>query len=144
VSPILAENKDRYPADWAAISDRIRFGRAGGRCECRGECGLEHDADGCRAPHGQRVRWSVLLPGMWTRARGPLGRDFTAPVKIVLTTGHLDHQPEHCTDQNLRAWCQRCHNRYDRSHRNATRKRRQREAIEAAGQLSLSEAERQG
>ena len=33
--------------------------------------------------------------------------------KIVLTVGHLDHQPENCADENLKAWCQRCHNRYD-------------------------------
>lgn len=33
--------------------------------------------------------------------------------KIVLTVAHLDHTPENCADDNLRAWCQRCHNRYD-------------------------------
>lgn len=33
--------------------------------------------------------------------------------KIVLTVAHLDHTPENCDDDNLRAWCQRCHNRYD-------------------------------
>jgi 5-methylcytosine-specific restriction endonuclease McrA len=33
--------------------------------------------------------------------------------KIVLTVAHLDHTPENCSDDNLRAWCQRCHNRYD-------------------------------
>jgi 5-methylcytosine-specific restriction endonuclease McrA len=33
--------------------------------------------------------------------------------KIVLTVAHLDHQPENCSEDNLRAWCQRCHNRYD-------------------------------
>jgi len=33
--------------------------------------------------------------------------------KIVLTVAHLDHTPENCADENLRAWCQRCHNRYD-------------------------------
>jgi 5-methylcytosine-specific restriction endonuclease McrA len=33
--------------------------------------------------------------------------------KIVLTVAHLDHMPENCADDNLKAWCQRCHNRYD-------------------------------
>jgi 5-methylcytosine-specific restriction endonuclease McrA len=33
--------------------------------------------------------------------------------KIVLTVAHLDHTPENCDPQNLKAWCQRCHNRYD-------------------------------
>lgn len=36
--PIRAENKDRYPKDWPAISKAIRE-RAGQRCE---ECGAEN------------------------------------------------------------------------------------------------------
>lgn len=36
--------------------------------------------------------------------------------RIVLTTGHLDHEPEHCDLANLRHWCQRCHLFYDRRH----------------------------
>lgn len=44
--------------------------------------------------------------------------------KVVLTIAHLDHVPEHCADDNLRAWCQRCHNRYDAAHRAAGRKAR--------------------
>ena len=31
--PILPEMKDLYPDDWPAISRRIRFERAGNRCE---------------------------------------------------------------------------------------------------------------
>lgn len=33
--------------------------------------------------------------------------------KVVLTIAHLDHTPENCADNNLRALCQECHNRYD-------------------------------
>jgi hypothetical protein len=36
--PILPENRAKYPADWKAISRRIRFERAGNRCEV---CGAE-------------------------------------------------------------------------------------------------------
>lgn len=43
--PIRPENRDRYPADWKQISDRIRFERARRMCECRGECGRDHTAD---------------------------------------------------------------------------------------------------
>jgi hypothetical protein len=43
--------------------------------------------------------------------------------KIVLTIAHLDHIPEHCDRKNLRALCQKCHNRYDANHRAQTRKR---------------------
>lgn len=38
-------------------------------------------------------------------------------VEIALTIAHLDHQPENCDPDNLRAWCQRCHNRYDAPYR---------------------------
>lgn len=34
-------------------------------------------------------------------------------VKVVLTIAHLDHTPENCKAENLRAWCQKCHNAYD-------------------------------
>lgn len=35
---------------------------------------------------------------------------------IVCTTAHLDHQPENCSDDNLRFWCQKCHLSYDQKH----------------------------
>jgi hypothetical protein len=43
--------------------------------------------------------------------------------RVVLTTAHLDHHPPNCDPANLRAWCQRCHNRYDAAHRAGTRAR---------------------
>lgn len=45
--------------------------------------------------------------------------------KVVLTVAHMDHIPENCSDDNLKALCQRCHNRYDRQHRNSTMKERE-------------------
>lgn len=39
-------------------------------------------------------------------------------VKIVLTIAHLDHDTENSDYSNLKALCQRCHNRYDRANRN--------------------------
>lgn len=96
--PIRPSERARYPRDWKAISARIRA-RAGGRCECEGECGLHSTTPGprrCVEVHGEPARF----------ARG----------RIVLTVAHLDHTPENCADDNLRAMCQRCHLRYDRDH----------------------------
>ena len=42
--------------------------------------------------------------------------------RVVLTIAHLDHTPEHNNPDNLRALCQRCHNRYDAKHRAGTRR----------------------
>ena len=101
--PITRENLKRYPKDWRAISDRIKA-RSGGRCECNGECGL-HRGRRCCETHGEPARW----------AKG----------KVILTVAHLDHQPENCGEKNLKAMCQRCHNRYDMPNRrvNASRTR---------------------
>lgn len=90
--PIRPENRDKYPADWPAISARIRFERAEGRCECDGRCGIAHGGR-CTARHGE--------PHPVTGSR------------VVLTVMHLDHDPGHNDDTNLMAGCQRCHLRYD-------------------------------
>lgn len=42
--------------------------------------------------------------------------------KVVLTIAHLDHTPENCDYNNLRALCQKCHNNYDKEHRKETRR----------------------
>jgi 5-methylcytosine-specific restriction endonuclease McrA len=84
--PIRPENKARYPKDWPQISQRIRE-RAGWRCE-----GSPAFPD-CRAVNGE--------PHPATGST------------VVLTVAHLDYTPENIADENLRAWCQRCHNTYD-------------------------------
>lgn len=99
--PIRPSERARYPKDWKAISARIRA-RAGGQCECRGECGLHHDRR-CEERDRQPAKW----------ARGT----------VIFTVAHLDHQPENCSDSNLKAMCQRCHLRYDRDHHQANARR---------------------
>lgn len=118
--PISKENLKRYPKDWKAISKRIRFERAQGRCECEGECGISHylgqGFPRCSARHGQ----DHPITGS----------------RVVLTVAHLDHQPEECEDENLKAMCQRCHLRYD-AHHHATNARRTREAKAGQGAMDL-------
>lgn len=36
--------------------------------------------------------------------------------RVVLTIAHMDHEPAHCDDDNLKALCQRCHLTYDAEH----------------------------
>ncbi len=105
--PIRKENLKRYPKDWPAISKRIRA-RAGNKCE---ECGVPNGAEIVRDSDGE---WSLAM----SNDKGV--------VKIVLTCAHLDHTPENIADDNLRAWCQRCHNRYDAPMRAAGIKARRR------------------
>ena len=75
-----------YSADWRDIVRKIRK-RSGNRCE-----GSPRYPD-CRAVNGQPhpVTGSI----------------------VMLTTGHLDHDPSNNAPENLRHWCQRCHLTYD-------------------------------
>jgi len=106
-----------YPADWPAISRLIRA-RAGGLCECGGECGLHRTHPGprrCVEQHG--------APAIWARGR------------VVLTVAHLNAPGGPCAcdplcgdPAHLKAMCQRCHLRYDlalhRRNASATRYRK--------------------
>ncbi len=117
MSPIRPENADRYPADWYLISERIRYGRAKGRCECDGRCGYPHEGGRCPAVNGQ-----------------PHPRTGST---VVLTVAHLDHTPENCAPSNLRGMCQACHLAYDADHHAATARRTTEAAWTAAGQQQL-------
>ena len=92
--PIRPENRSRYPKNWEQIRVEI-LERANNCCEF---CGVENHTMRLNPKTGKNVR-------------------------IILTIAHLDHEPEHCDPENLRALCQRCHNRYDAEHRKQTRMR---------------------
>lgn len=152
MSPFYPE---RYPDNWDAISKRIRFERANNRCE---ECGVENgafiirstvdsvryivvdtEAGGFRWPDGTPIRLSEIpdeypCESKWTR--------------VILTCAHLNHDTTCNDDSNLRAWCQRCHNRYDmpmrQRHAAETRLQKRDKAIETQGQMSLFEAVNNG
>lgn len=126
--PIRPENKSRYPADWPQISERVR-NEAGQKCEW------------CKAPNGTVIRRAVTsVDGLhvyrhddWTAHMDGLSaddgetvpgtcwdeQDWGKPVKVVLAVAHMDHQPENCARENLKALCQRCHNKYDAPMRRA-------------------------
>lgn len=123
--PIRPENRSRYPRDWKAISHRIRFDRAKSQCECVGECGVDHDENSfcgerCTAEHGK--------PHPVTGAN------------VVLTTAHLPGRDiEQCGDGDLKAMCQRCHNRMDAPMRRAGIKSRAKAKMAAADLFDSNE-----
>jgi hypothetical protein len=104
--PIRPENLKRYPADWSEISRRIKE-RAEWRCECAGECGRGTHDGRCPNVHG--------------------GEAYGTGSKVVLTTAHLNHTPEDCSEANLKAMCQGCHLHYDKEHHAQTAYRTRRE-----------------
>ena len=120
--PIKPENRHRYPADWPQIRERI-LARAGNACEK------------CKAPNRTRIArgagkddgtYMLDTADVYCADTGAhLGQcrhsdyELARMVDVVLTIAHLDHVPENCVDDNLRAWCQRCHLRYDHDHHRA-------------------------
>jgi len=63
-------------------------------------------------------------------------------LRHYLTVAHLDHTPENCADDNLKALCQRCHNRYDMPMRRAGIRERARAAMACADLFSPTETEK--
>jgi hypothetical protein len=121
VSPIRPENRSLYPPDWPEVSRRIKE-RADWRCQCAGECGSPGHAP-CGIEHGALVQSAHV------------GRDGgRKEYRIVLTAAHLDHDPANCSEENLKALCQLCHNRYDLPARVANRRKRM---AKEAGMLAL-------
>lgn len=84
--PIHPDRRALYPQDWSGISRRVRE-KAGWRCE--------------GSPAYPECRAANAEPHPVTGSR------------VVLTVGHLDHDPSNSDPANLRAWCNRCHLTYD-------------------------------
>ena len=57
--------------------------------------------------------------------------------RIILTVAHLDNDPTNNERKNLKALCQRCHNRYDAAFRAKNRRANAMKDREEAGQVSL-------
>ena len=122
-------DRSKYPDDWEEISRRIRFDRAGGRCE------------NCGAPHGKWIGRDKAKPELWDDwcVVLPSEEDDFYKVKVVLTVAHLDHDTTNNDESNLKALCQRCHLRYDSEQHRIAAARTRRLKQEQAGQLRYLE-----
>ncbi len=117
--PIKPENKARYPANWKEIR-AATLKRAADCCE---QCKVPNHSRIARGDGADIDTYQMDDANVYCVNTGAhLGRkrmsDYTLlrMVDIVLTIAHLDHTPENCDPANLRAWCQRCHLRYDAAH----------------------------
>ena len=120
--PIRPELRPLYPPHWRELSARVRFQRAGGRCQ------------GCGRPHLARLRclpdgrWYDDQVATWRDRRGRAARwpDLVEALSlrsthVVLAAAHLDGDPRNNRLANLRSLCQRCHMLHDRPHHLAQR-----------------------
>ena len=119
--PIRPELRPFYPPHWRELSSRVRFERAGGRCQrCRrpylgprplsARRTVVRRANGGLARPCRMARWPHLMEAKRFRL-----------TRVVLAAAHLDSDPRNNRLQNLRALCQRCHMLHDRSHHLAQR-----------------------
>jgi len=109
--PIRPENKHRYPENWKEIRAYI-LERAFNKCE-----GSPAYPD-CRAVNYE--------PHPVTGS------------KVILTIAHLNDPIEDCSDDNLKAMCQRCHLTYDLKRHKQNRITGKIQALENAGQEKLA------
>lgn len=103
-------NHNLYPPNWNAISEQIRFVRAGNACEW------------CNAPNRTAIGRQKTNKATWVVWSDALNDEWYK-VEVVLTVAHLDHTPMNCDDENLVALCQLCHLRYDAKHKAEKRKK---------------------
>jgi hypothetical protein len=113
--PIRREFRPLYPPDWPALSRRVRFERAGGRCQ---RCARPHLVQVRCLPDG---RWFDETAGTWRDWRGRAARwpdlidaMHIRQTRVVLAAAHLDNDPANNRLANLRGFCQRCHMLHDR------------------------------
>lgn len=118
--PIKPENKARYPENWKSEIRPAALERAHDCCE---QCKVPNYARIARGDGADIDTYQMDDANVYCANTGAhLGRkrmsDYNVlrMVDIVLTIAHLDHAPENCAPTNLRAWCQRCHLRYDAQH----------------------------
>lgn len=125
-------DRSRYPREWPQISAHIRE-RAGNRCEF---CGAPNGAFICRDQRDP-ARYEVIdaaTADAW-------GMEGAHIVLVVLTVAHIrNDDPQDCSDENLKALCQRCHLRLDAGlHARHAAETRRRHKVEAGQGVLLAE-----
>lgn len=97
-------DRSLYPADWKAISRRIRE-RDGQRCKW------------CAIPNGAyyyREAGECVVLEADDREEAEMEAPVGARIRrVVLTVAHIDRDTGNNADENLAALCQRCHLRHD-------------------------------
>ena len=119
----------KYPENWKSeIRPRI-LQRANNKCEF---CGVENHSVILRGKYNGIDVYQTDDSKIFNAENSQyITSDYVGEVttseramaiKVVLTVAHLDHDTTNNSDDNLKALCQRCHNRYDMKQRVHNRK----------------------
>lgn len=125
-------NKKDYPPQWDQIRARV-LDRAGNRCEgspknpdCRLLNGsvIKREKDGsAREPSPQE--WDMIYNRIkYSGSNMSESIKHFGFIRVVLTIAHLNHDKDNwdVKDEELKAWCQKCHLDYDRARHTENRK----------------------
>lgn len=128
--------RKRYPANWNQIALQIKE-KTGWHCE---NCDRP-----CRKPQEDRFDFEDRIEStLWAdelyeeKYDEELGTVYLSKLtRFALTVAHLNHTPEDCRPENLKALCSVCHLRYDAAHHVRSAKANRYKKREAVGQLTL-------
>lgn len=121
-------NRAKWKCEWCGVPNA----QLGGRTAAGTWCKAQPTGTGGRGSSG--FTWPAEGEDGWCTHPKDGSTIRLRIVRIVLTVAHLNHKPEDCADENLKAGCQRCHNIYDLPHRRAGIEERAR-AERAVGDL---------
>jgi len=125
-----------YPANWKTEIRPAILERANNCCEF---CGVHNYAIGYRNKDGIFYTTEFIIEELESTGLDMFDDELShciqndgkaKPIKIVLTIAHLDHDTTNNDPKNLKALCQRCHNRYDIEHRKENRKKTNQQTLE--------------
>lgn len=115
-------NYKNYPDNWKTEIRPAILTRAFNHCEF---CNIKNNRIVIRGFYGETEVYQDDNGSIYDANTSEwIGGDYLGTVganpfiKIVLTIAHLDHETTNNDYANLKALCQRCHNRYDREYRN--------------------------
>lgn len=122
----------KYPPNWKTEIRPAILKRAGNCCE---QCNIPNYIVILRGHYaGSEVFQDQDGNIYYAHNSVAMGSDYVGEVdptcknnyiKIVLTIAHLNHDINDNREENLKALCQRCHNRHDINHRKQNRKKKQ-------------------
>lgn len=142
--PIKPELRHLYGREWRTITRPRILERAGNKCEC---CGAPNHTTVLRAfdwwtpstlealvfLHRGRIHGKEVTELPWTFGKHTRVSHFPHHKEmkwsaIQIGIAHLDHDPTHEDDDNLAAFCRRCHLIYDLGKHRDTRATRKDQA----------------
>jgi hypothetical protein len=129
-------DKKRYPKNWNQIATKVKK-KANWCCEkCHRPCRKPKENRFDFEDRIESTPWSDdLYECEYDEELGSILR--SKLTRFTLTVAHLNHIPEDCRPENLKALCSVCHCRYDAVHHVKSRKKNCYAKREAVGQLTI-------